>query len=121
VAVLNTDSLGGKAASQAGSLTNVTQYDGLGLQQSAQFTETPGDDHGVFFRHGFRASVMNLGSLPYADPNYHLATDTPDRVDMANVVASSCAPSSPPLPRGERKKHGPLVRASTLMSTMLGR
>ena len=109
VAVLNTDSLGGKADADAGRWTNVTQYSSpegeriaelmaavnrafdLGLNQSAQFTEAPGDDHGVFFRHGFRAAVMNVGSLPYADPNYHLLSDTPDRVDMDNVVAATRA------------------------------
>jgi len=109
VAILNTDSLGGKADACAGHWTNVTQYAspegkriadlmemvnrryGLGLRQSAQHTAAPGDDHGVFFRHGFRAAIMNVGSLPYADPNYHLLTDTPDRVDLHNVVAATRA------------------------------
>jgi len=111
VALLNTDALGGKSEEDraAGRLTNATQYSSsegerlaslmsqvnqcfnLGLCQSAKFEEHPGDDHGVFFRQGFRAAIMNIGSLPYADPNYHLLSDTPERVDIANVVASTRA------------------------------
>ena len=31
------------------------------------------------------AAIVNLGSFPYEDPNYHDLGDTPDKVDMANV------------------------------------
>lgn len=32
---------------------------------------------------------MNLGSWPYADSEYHLPGDTPDRVNIENVVRSA--------------------------------
>jgi hypothetical protein len=35
--------------------------------------------------------VANMGSYPYADPCYHLEGDTPDRVDMENVLLATRA------------------------------
>ncbi len=34
---------------------------------------------------GFPAAVANIGSYPYADPNYHLESDRPEGVDLPNV------------------------------------
>lgn len=105
VAVFNLDSLGGKpaAAAAAGLPTNVTAYTadegealadlmaavnaayGIGLQQSKARRAKPEDDDGSFVRAGFPAAVINVGSWPYADPNYHGLGDTPERVDVANV------------------------------------
>ena len=45
----------------------------------------PGDDDGSFINAGFPWAVLNIGSMPYADPNYHLETDTPDKVDIKNA------------------------------------
>lgn len=102
VGVFNVDSLGGKAAGETAK-TNVTAYttpEGerlavlmsrvndefhLGLVQSAVQRPRPGDDDGSFIRAGFPAAVANLGSFPYADPNYHQAGDVAERVDVENV------------------------------------
>ena len=105
VAVYNLDSLGGKPAAEAaaGLRTNVTAYTadegealadlmaevnaayGLGLLQRKVRRERPGDDDGSFVQAGFPAAVINLGSWPYADPNYHQPGDIPERVDLTNV------------------------------------
>ena len=104
-AVFNLDSLGGKSqqAVAAGLRTNVTRYctpEGkpladlmgwvnqaydIGLQQESFAWDQTGDDDGSFINAGFPAAVMNLGSIPYGDPNYHLEGDTPENVDMENV------------------------------------
>ncbi len=36
-------------------------------------------------------AVANIGSYPYADPNYHLESDTPDLVDIENVAMATRA------------------------------
>jgi hypothetical protein len=104
-AVFNLDSLGGKAEEDvaAGHRTNVTAYttpEGrqlaelmaevneryvIGLQQSAQQRQHPGDDDGSFIKAGYPAAVANLGSFPYVDEQYHLEGDIPERVDIENV------------------------------------
>jgi len=105
VAIFNLDSMGGKAQADidAGRKTNVTlftapegerladlmaevnaAYD-IGLAQSKFRRKRPGDDDGSFVNEGYPAAVANLGSFPYADPDYHLETDAPERVDLANL------------------------------------
>ncbi len=111
VALLNTDGLGGKGAEAiaAGVMTNVSEYAtsegdrladlmadandrfGLGLQQTKHHNPNPGDDHGSYYKEGFRAVIGNVGSHPYGDPNYHLLSDRPEHVDIANVVAATKA------------------------------
>ncbi|MHB0874747.1 MAG: M28 family metallopeptidase [Anaerolineae bacterium] len=111
VALLNTDGLGGKGAEAiaSGLMTNASEYAApegerladlmaevndryrLGLHQSKHYNPNPGDDHGSFYKEGFRAVVGNVGSVPYADPDYHLPSDTPEHVDIANVVAATKA------------------------------
>ena len=106
VAVFNLDSLGGKSAAEtaAGRKTNVTAYTepagerlavlmhgvnarfAVGLEQRAVQRPGPGDDDGSFVRAGFGAAVINLGSWPYADPNYHVEGDIPERCDLPNAV-----------------------------------
>ncbi len=106
IAIFNTDSLGGKSAESlaAGLRTNVTRYTALegrwlaelmaevnetyhiGLMQSAYQSSRPGDDDGSFVKEGFLSAVANVGSLPYADPNYHQLGDTPENVDLENVM-----------------------------------
>ena len=106
VAVFNLDSLGGKEQEDidAGRKKNVTRYtcpEGkwladlmgevirayeIGLVQAVYRAEKPGDDDGSFINQGYRAAIVNVGSLPYADPNYHEAGDIPERVDVENVT-----------------------------------
>jgi hypothetical protein len=105
VAIFNLDSLGGKADEEiaAGHKTNVTAYTtpegqhlaelmaavnddyGIGLLQQARQRPRPGDDDGSFVKAGYLAAVANIGSFPYEDAAYHLESDVPERVDIANV------------------------------------
>jgi len=50
-------------------------------------------DHWSFWQHGYRA-LMLTDTAPYRYPHYHLATDTPERLDydtMAQVVTGCAA------------------------------
>ena len=47
------------------------------------------DDEGKFILAGFPVAVMNQGSHPNADAQYHLPGDTPDRVDIENLRLST--------------------------------
>ena len=103
LAAINLDGIGVKSPQQAGHLTNVTRFTtpegekladlmdrlntfhSLKLVQSKYRSEHPGDDDGSFINAGFPWAVLNIGSMPYADPNYHLETDTPDKVDIKNA------------------------------------
>lgn len=104
-AVVNVDSLAGKSDEdlRLGRKTNVTLYTrpegkpfadlmervneryALGLEQRAVQRERPGDDDGSFVDAGFGIAVANLGSYPYADAEYHLPGDVPERIDYENV------------------------------------
>ena len=103
LAVINMDGIGVKAPQQAGLLTNVTRYTtdegerladmmaslnihhGIGLEQTKFRSEHPGDDDGSFINAGFPWSVLNIGSMPYGDPNYHIEGDTAEKVDYENA------------------------------------
>jgi len=111
IAVFNLDSLGGKPQEDidAGRKTNVTGYTtpegkaladlmaivnadyGIGLLQRSFKRESPGDDDGSFVNAGYPAAIINVGSLPYADPYYHAEGDTADHVDVENVFLSAQA------------------------------
>lgn len=111
VAIFNIDSLGGKSAADiaAGNKTSATLYTepegerfadlvatvndhyAIGLQQQKVLRQNPGDDDGSFINAGFPHAVANIGSYPYAEPNYHLESDTPDLVDIGNVVMATRA------------------------------
>ena len=106
LAVINMDGIGVKSPSQKGQLINVTRYTtpegerladmmatlnihhSLGLQQSKYFMKSPGDDDGSFIKAGFPWSVLNIGSWPYEDPNYHQEGDTADKVDYENATVT---------------------------------
>ena len=108
-AVLNVDSLDGKPDEEmaAGRHVHVITHSteegrqlaefiaacaprhGLDLEVRLAFKEYVNDDDGMFINAGFRNTVMNLGSWPYADAEYHLPGDTPDRVNITNVVRST--------------------------------
>jgi len=103
LAVINMDGIGVKPVSQSGRMTNVTRYTtdegerladmmdmlnkrhALGLEQSKFRSEQPGDDDGSFINAGFPWAVLNIGSMPYGDPNYHTEGDTADKVDIENA------------------------------------
>lgn len=103
LAVINMDGIGVKAPAQKGQLTNVTRYTtpegerladmmamlntwhALGLQQTKFLSKQPGDDDGSFIKAGFPWAVLNIGSMPYGDPNYHTEDDTADKVDYENA------------------------------------
>lgn len=111
IAILNTDSLGGKSNADvaAGRKTNVTLYTApegkrladlmaevndaykIGLIQSAYQRKSPGDDDGSFVKAGYPCAIANLGSYPYVDSAYHEAEDRPERVDFVNVRMSTQA------------------------------
>lgn len=107
-AVLNQDGLGGKSRedAEAGRKPLVTAYTleegrrlaelmgevnaayGIGLSHSVVKREFANDDDGSFVKAGYGAAVVNIGSFPYADPNYHIESDTPENVDMENLHMS---------------------------------
>ena len=111
VAVFNLDSLGRKSDEDhaARVMANVTLYttpEGerladlmaevndryeIGLQQRKHQRKAPGDDDGSFVKAGYLAAIMNLGSYPYADSQYHAEGDTPQRVDLPNVLMTTRA------------------------------
>lgn len=111
VAVFNLDSLGRKSQADhdARVMANVTLYTtpegerladlmaqvneeyALGLQQRKHQRSAPGDDDGSFVKAGYSAAIMNLGSYPYADEEYHTEEDKPGRVDLANVLLTTKA------------------------------
>jgi hypothetical protein len=66
----------------------VTRYR-IGLEVRVFFKPHVNDDDGMFINAGFRTTVMNLGSWPYADSEYHLPGDVPERVNIENVVRST--------------------------------
>ncbi len=109
IAVLNVDSLDGKSDEDmaAGKLTHVVTYSTdegralaefmaacaarhrISLDVRVALKERVNDDDGMFIKAGFRTTVMNLGSWPYADSEYHLPGDVPERVNIENVVRST--------------------------------
>lgn len=109
VAVLNVDSLDGKSDADmaAGRLTHVVGYStdeghaladfvarcnrthGIGLEVAVAFKQHINDDDGMFINAGFRTTVMNLGSWPYGDAEYHLPGDRPERVNLENLKRST--------------------------------
>jgi len=106
IAVFNVDGIGVKTPEQtaAGKKTNVTAYTepagqrlarlmgavntrfAIGLEQRIVKRPGPGDDDGSFVRAGFPAAVVNIGSWPYADPNYHGEGDIPERTHVPNAA-----------------------------------
>jgi outer membrane protein assembly factor BamB len=106
VAVFNLDGIGAKGADEtaAHKKTNVTAFTApegerlaelisavnvhfaIGLEQRAAKRARPGDDDGSFVKAGYPAAVVNIGSWPYADPNYHAEGDIPERCDLENAA-----------------------------------
>jgi hypothetical protein len=106
VAVFNLDGIGAKTAEQtaAGKKTNVTAYTkpegkrfaelmgemnarySIGLEQRIVERSQPGDDDGSFVLAGYPVAVVNIGSWPYGDPNYHAEGDIPESCDIKNAA-----------------------------------
>lgn len=111
VAIFNIDSLGGKSQEdiESGRKTNVTLYtkpEGerfadlmaevnktyeIGLIQQKYQRKSPGDDDGSYINAGYPMAVVNVGSYPYTDPNYHIESDIPENVDITNVLMATKA------------------------------
>ena len=105
IAVFNLDGLGAKSKedTEAGLKTNFTLYttpEGerfadlmaevnekykIGLIQKKYQRKSPGDDDGSYINAGYAMAVANIGSYPYADPNYHDLGDIPELVDLTNL------------------------------------
>lgn len=106
VAVFNLDGIGVSSPEQAatGKAANFTVYTEpagallaelmsrvndrfeLGLEQHTAQRPHRGDDDGSFVAAGYPAAVLNIGSWPYGDPNYHLEGDIPERCNVANAA-----------------------------------
>lgn len=106
IAIFNTDGIGVKPSDQtaAGQKTNVTAYTrpegkklaelmaevntryALGLEQRIVERTRPGDDDGSFVQAGYAAAIVNIGSWPYGDPEYHAEGDIPERTDVKNAA-----------------------------------
>jgi len=105
IAVFNLDGFAGKSQADidAGRKTNVTRYttpEGkqladliletnatyeIGLIQQEYKSKSPGDDDGSYINAGYPAAVLNIGSYPYTDPDYHGVGDKPEKVDLVNL------------------------------------
>jgi hypothetical protein len=106
IAVFNLDGIGAKTAEQTAAerQTNVTAYTrpegkrlaelmgevnarySIGLEQQTVERPRPGDDDGSFVLAGYPAAVINIGSWPYGDPNYHAEGDVPESCDITNAA-----------------------------------
>lgn len=106
VAVFNIDGVGVKTAEDtaAAKKTNVTAYTlpegerlaelmsavnvryAVGLEQRTVKRPRPGDDDGSFVNAGYPNTILNIGSLPYGDPNYHTDGDIPELCDVKNAA-----------------------------------
>lgn len=106
IAVFNLDGIGAKPTEQTvgGRKTNVTAYTkpegkrladlmsevnlrySIGLEQRSAERTQPGDDDGSFIMAGYPAAVINIGSWPYGDPEYHCEGDVPANCDVENAA-----------------------------------
>ncbi len=58
----------------------------VGLDQRIVQRASPGDDDGSFVNAGYPAAIINIGSWPYGDPNYHSEGDIPENSDVPNAA-----------------------------------
>ncbi|MBM4036079.1 MAG: M28 family peptidase [Planctomycetes bacterium] len=63
----------------------------LGLVTARHKTDRVNNDDGSFIKEGYRVAVHNIGSMPYADPNYHLEGDVPELCDFPSAAAAARA------------------------------
>jgi hypothetical protein len=67
-------------------LAEVNARYSIGLEQWMVKRSRPGDDDGSFVQAGYPNAVINIGSFPYGDPNYHLEGDVPEKCDIENAA-----------------------------------
>lgn len=109
IAVMNIDSVDGKSEEDvaAGRMTHVVAHSTDEGQRLAEFAadcagkycgnlelriaekQPVNDDDGMFIKAGFPCTIMHVGSWPYADAEYHLPGDVPQRVNMENIELST--------------------------------
>lgn len=109
IAVLNVDSLDGKSDQDMadGRMMHAIAYSTdegrrlaefvaacaprhkIGIDVNVVFKKRINDDDGMFINAGYRTTVMNLGSWPYGDSEYHLPGDVPERVNIENLARST--------------------------------
>ena len=109
IAVMNVDGIDGKSDEDkaAGRMTHAVCYSteegkalagdiascatryGIGLDLKIVHKEFVNDDDGMYIKAGYPRTVMHIGSFPFSDSQYHLKGDTPDRVNIENVVLST--------------------------------
>jgi len=58
----------------------------IGLEQRTVKRTRPGDDDGSFVNAGYPNAVVNIGSWPYGDANYHTEGDIPELCDVKNAA-----------------------------------
>ena len=105
LAVLNQDSLCGRSEEAAGPgmvsaysvpegktladflVRENAEYQ-LPMTVSAALKSCINDDDGSFIKAGYLRTVMNCGSFPYDDPQYHLPGDVPERVNIPELTLS---------------------------------
>lgn len=63
----------------------------LGLIHAKVKSDRINNDDGSFIKEGYRVAVHNIGSVPYADPNYHLEGDVPEACDFPSAAATARA------------------------------
>ncbi len=103
-ASINLDGVGGKPAAAGGRPANFTAYTkpaglwladlmnavnarfAIGLEERIVKRDSPGDDDGSFVNAGYPAAIVNIGSWPYGDPNYHAEGDIPEKSDLPTAV-----------------------------------
>ncbi|MCL4401559.1 MAG: M28 family peptidase [Acidobacteria bacterium] len=106
IAAFNIDGIGVKTAQDAAAAkkTNITAYTlpegerlaelmsavniryAIGLDQRTVKRTKPGDDDGSFIKAGYANTIVNIGSWPYGDPNYHTEGDIPELCDVKNAA-----------------------------------
>ena len=80
-----TEAPGDRLAKLVGAVNDRFQ---VGLEHRVVKQDRPGNDDGSFVKEGYTSAIVVIGSWPYADPNYHLETDTPDLTDVATASKS---------------------------------
>jgi hypothetical protein len=51
------------------------------MEQRIVERSRPGDNDGSFVQAGYGAGIVNIGSWPYGDPEYHAEGDISERCD----------------------------------------
>jgi hypothetical protein len=95
-------------------MSTVNREYGIGLEQIAKARSRVADDNGSFIEAGFMRVLASFGSYPYADPQYHLEGDIPERTDTLNarLTAQATLAALLTLDRQQRARRGTIIRTS---------